>query len=61
MSRYSRYYKKPLLMRLAHFVWDILALFGLLTLLFNADDITSAARHAYYYLYDIIITITHGT
>lgn len=48
-------------MRLAHFVWDILALFGLLTILSNADDITSAARYAYNYLYDIIISITHGS
>lgn len=61
MARYNGIYKKPLLIRLAHFVWDFLALLGLLTLLSNADELSTAARHAYYYLYDIIITITHGS
>ena len=61
MARYNGYYKKPLLIRLLKFAWDILALFGLLTLLSNADELTTAARHAYNYLYDIIITITQGS
>ena len=61
MARYNGIYKKPLLVRLLKFAWDVLALFGLLTILSHADDLTSAARYAYNYLYDIIITITQGS
>lgn len=61
MARYNGIYKKPLLIRLAHFVWDILALLGLLTLLSNADELTTAARHAYYYVYDIITIFIKGS
>lgn len=61
MARYNGIYKKSILIRLLKFVWDIMALFGILTILSHADDFTTAARYAYNYLYDIITTLTAGS
>lgn len=61
MARNNRTYKKSLIKRTAEILWDILAFYGLYTLLLSADRIHGAARYLYNYLYDIIIFLTHGS
>lgn len=61
MGRNSRTYKKSILKRTAEIIWDILAFFGLITLLSGADRLATGAAHVFHIVYNFICTITQGT
>lgn len=61
MARNNRTYKKSLIKRTAEILWDILAFYGLYTLILSSDRISGPARYLYNYIYDLIILLTHGS